>query len=157
MGKVILFAEEPEFDTWEGDECNVLKGTDGTVFPPLMSKEEGLWSVSPELCRSLGATYSKRNKYMKFPSWRYTMSLPDIKEDPSLHCLCEDPEDVTTCPPKGTFDLFKCTGAPLMASMPHFYNGEPSLLEGVDGLSPDQSKHEIYVDFELVSMTLLEI
>lgn len=149
-GKVISYAEEPELDTWEGEECNALKGTDGTVFPPLMKKEDGLWSVAPELCRSLGVGFSKRTKYMKFPAWHYTMSLPDVKEDPSLHCLCEDPEDPETCPPKGTFSLFKCLGAPLMASMPHFYNADPALLDGVDGLNPDQGKHEIFVDFELV-------
>lgn len=116
-----------------------------------MKKEEGLWSVSPELCRSLGAVFQKRSKYMKFPTWHYTMSLPDVKEDPSLHCLCEDPEDPETCPLKGTFDLFSCMGAPIIASMPHFYNADQGLIDAVDGLSPDQSKHEIFVDFELVS------
>lgn len=151
-GKVISYAEEPELDAWEGEECNALKGTDGTVFPPLMKKEDGLWSVAPELCRSLGVGFSKRTKYMKFPAWHYTMSLPDVKEDPSLHCLCEDPEDPETCPPKGTFNLFKCLGAPLIASMPHFYNADPALLDAVDGLYPDQDKHEIFVDFELVGI-----
>lgn len=37
-------------------------------------------------------------------------------------------------------------------NQPHFYNGDPSLLEKVEsGLEPDKEKHEIRVDFEIVS------
>lgn len=35
--------------------------------------------------------------------------------------------------------------------MPHFYNGDPALLEKVEsGLEPDKDKHVNFIDFEIV-------
>jgi hypothetical protein len=34
------------------------------------------------------------------------------------------------------------SGIPVALSFPHFLNGDPQLLEKMDGLSPDPSKHE---------------
>jgi len=33
-----------------------------------------------------------------------------------------------------------------MVSFPHFYLGDPRLLEEVEGLSPDPEKHDLYLD-----------
>jgi hypothetical protein len=41
---------------------------------------------------------------------------------------------------------FPVTGAPIMVSFPHFYLGDPRLLEEVEGLSPDPEKHDLYLD-----------
>lgn len=55
------------------------------------------------------------------------------------------------CSRKGTMDLFQCVGSPLVASMPHFYDAEPSLLRGIaSGLNPNKEEHAIYLDFEIV-------
>lgn len=37
-------------------------------------------------------------------------------------------------------------GAPAFASFPHFYLGDPSLLENIEGLKPDPEKHNSYID-----------
>lgn len=44
-------------------------------------------------------------------------------------------------------------GAPIMMSFPHFYLGEPSLLETVEGLKPDPEKHDGYLDVHEASST----
>lgn len=48
-------------------------------------------------------------------------------------------------------DLSLCNETPMIASMPHFLNGDPKLLQDIDGLQPDEKKHGIYIDFEIVN------
>lgn len=54
------------------------------------------------------------------------------------------------CPPRGTFDLYPCMGAPLVASKPHFLEADPQLLKDVDGLKPNIQKHQLQLQFEMV-------
>lgn len=64
-------------------------------------------------------------------------------------CFCRSEDE---CPPKGTIDLYKCSGMPMIASLPHFLLADKSLLEGIaSGLNPDKEKHGISMLFEIVS------
>lgn len=80
----------------------------------------------------------------------------DMGEDINIkQCFCRD-ED--TCPPKGTIDLFKCSGSPMFASLPHFYLADPKLLEGIEsGLNPKKEIHGIAMLVEIVSFILFYI
>lgn len=51
----------------------------------------------------------------------------------------------------GTFDLFPCLEAPLIASQPHFYGADETLLDNFEsGINPVKEDHAIYMHFELV-------
>lgn len=64
-------------------------------------------------------------------------------------CFCRSEDE---CPPKGTIDLYKCSGMPMLASLPHFFMTDPKLLEGIaSGLNPNKDQHGIYMFFEIVS------
>lgn len=131
---------------WDGEECNQYVGTDSTIFPPFMSKEEGIWAYEPSICRALGATYKGDAKYNGIPVLRYELDL----SDPVNHkeCNCREPG---VCPPVGTIDLYRCQETPMMASHPHFYLGDPKLLENVEsGLNPNKKDHGITLLFEIV-------
>lgn len=51
--------------------------------------------------------------------------------------------------PKGVFSIGQCQlGAPIYASLPHFLDADEYYLEQVDGLKPNRSLHEFYIDVE---------
>lgn len=56
------------------------------------------------------------------------------------------------CPPTGLYDVGPCAkGSPIFVSFPHFLYAERSLQETVDGLTPNESEHEFYFDYEKVN------
>lgn len=151
IGHVVAFNDEEEMDHWDGDECNHYVGTDSTIFAPYMKPEDGIWAYEPSICRSLGASYKKPSKYMGVPTLEYEL---DIGADINVkECFCRDPPN--GCPPKGTFDLFRCVGSPLFGSLPHFFNADPSLVSNfASGMNPNEEKHAIFMHFEIVSILL---
>ncbi|XP_060531540.1 uncharacterized protein LOC132705124 [Cylas formicarius] len=145
VGKIVTYDGEKKQGVWNGTKCNQILGTDGTIFPPFLKKEEGLMSFSPDLCRSLGAVYEKKAKYEGIPVSAYYASLGDQSKNADERCFCTTPE---TCMKKGLMDLFKCSGVPIYASLPHFYDSHDSYLKGVKGLQPNKEKHGIRILFE---------
>lgn len=79
MGQVLQFDDEDELTVWPGKECNKLRGTDSTIFAPLMKPSEGLWTYSTDLCRALGPQYQRKVSYNGLPALRYTMDFGDVK------------------------------------------------------------------------------
>ena len=47
--------------------------------------------------------------------------------------------------------MYFTDGVPLVASLPHFYEADPVLLEGIEGLNPVKEQHETAIDIEPVS------
>lgn len=43
----------------------------------------------------------------------------------------------------------------MITSKPHFLGADPQLLKEVDGLKPDQKKHELMLQFEMVNFVIL--
>lgn len=83
--------------------------------------------------------------------YRYKLS-PNIFTSPN-ECICSkvDSSIKEVCPPVGIFNISACNdNSPLLASLPHFYGGEKSLFEMVDGLNPEEKKHESYMDVHKV-------
>lgn len=148
IGRVISFNEEEEMDVWE-EGCNHYVGTDSTIFPPFINPKDGVWAYEPSVCRALGATYLQPSQYHGIPTLEFQLDIGS--EANAKECFCRDPPD--ECPPKGTFDLFRCVGAPMIGSLPHFYNCDPKLVENfAGGIQPNKEKHDIYMHFEIVSI-----
>lgn len=66
---------------------------------------------------------------------RYGAFLGDPNTMPEQKCYCPSPDN---CLKKGVMDLYKCIGAPLVASHPHFYMADEAYLTMVDGLKPSR-------------------
>ncbi|KAL4713307.1 hypothetical protein ACJJTC_015294 [Scirpophaga incertulas] len=149
VGKVVAVNGKTEQNVWTGT-CNVFQGTDGTVFPPFLTEKDNLESYSTDLCRPFKPWFLKKTSYNGIKTNRYIATIGDFANEPELHCLCDTPD---TCPPKGTMDLVKCIKAPMYASLPHYLDCDPKLLQNVKGLNPDVNEHGIEIDFEPISGT----
>lgn len=115
LGKIVRFNGEELLGTWFGDECNQLKGTDGTVYPARTDKEDGVWMHVPQLCRPFGAEYSHPSKVSGIKTNHFQVNITATN-----NCFCRNPDN---CYPDGTFDMFPCVGIPMILSLPHFYKG----------------------------------
>nr|XP_029723139.1 sensory neuron membrane protein 1-like [Aedes albopictus] len=151
LGRVVSYNDETEMDIYDGDECNRFIGTDSTIFPPFLTTKDKLWAWSPEICRSIGAEYGGKSKYAGLPMSFFKLDFGDARNEPEHHCYCRDPPEI--CPPKGTIDLAPCLGAPIIGSKPHFYDADPKLGAAVDGLTPNEKDHDVYIHFQLVRGT----
>lgn len=93
VGRVIEYEEEEELDVWEGEECNEIRGTEGTVFPPYLNVGSDVYAFSPALCRSVPITYVKKTKKAGIPTYEYTLDFPDPLQHEELQCFCRDPPE----------------------------------------------------------------
>lgn len=66
----------------------------------------------------------------------------------SQECECDQ---YTGCFPKGTLDMSHCLDIFVLGSLPHFYLGDPSLRDRVEGMDPREHLHKSGIYFELVS------
>lgn len=99
VGRIISFNDEVEMEVWDGDECNRYKGTDSTIFPPAIKKEDGLWLYEPDLCLSIGTQYESESSYRGVPTLRFGLDFGDAGKNEKLQCYCS--EAPTDCPRRG--------------------------------------------------------
>jgi hypothetical protein len=59
LGKLVEFKDQKVQTVWDGKECNELRGTDSTIFPPFLTKKDKIESFVPDLCRYVEAAYRR--------------------------------------------------------------------------------------------------
>lgn len=97
------------------------------------------------------AVYTEETTFSGVPVNKFMVTnLGDMSSNPAEKCYCPTPD---TCLKKGLMDLSKC-GAPVVASMPHFFETDPTVAQGVRGLHPREEDHAISILFESVSFHL---
>ncbi|KAI5738389.1 hypothetical protein M8J77_006352 [Diaphorina citri] len=136
-----------ELNTWLSPECNVISGSDGSRFPPTKVGAKAPVSIfSRDSCRSLPLVYHTEAKFQKeIPTYRYTID-PNYFKSRTLNssCYCTVTSE---CSYNGVFDISACAnGAPILISQPHFLNGDDTLTEFLEGLTPSHKKHDFFLD-----------
>lgn len=135
------------FRQWtEKTSCSSLNGvSEGILYPKHMRSNDTFLIYRKSFCRVLPVVFSRSGvTNAGFPA--YWFRVPDNVFDspdrnPENACYCRP--DVAPCLLSGLADMTSCYySIPLALSFPHFLNGDPQLLEKLDGLSPDPSKHE---------------
>lgn len=150
LGVITRFNGEGSMRHWSGEECNRIDGTDGSMFPPhLIRRNATIHVFASDICRRFPLEYTEdiTTRYsipvLRFQATRSVFAKSE--ENPENACYCQ--QDREFCPPSGLLKISSCVyGVPFVVSFPHFYLGDPRLLEEVEGLNPDPEKHNSYLD-----------
>ncbi|XP_062930054.1 scavenger receptor class B member 1 isoform X1 [Mobula hypostoma] len=132
-----------EVNYWHTEQCNMINGTAGEMWPPFITPSDSLTFYSPESCRTLELVYEKSGWTFDIPSFRYiapkTMFANGTVYPPNQgFCPCRE---------SGVLNVSTCRhNSQVFISHPHFYNGDPALWEAVDGLHPSEKDHALFVD-----------
>ncbi|XP_044738867.1 scavenger receptor class B member 1 isoform X2 [Chrysoperla carnea] len=136
---------------WRTDACNALNGSDGSLFPPHMTKDTTLYIYDKDLCRLLPLKYLKTvNTKDDVLGYRFTPPqnvFASVDKEPENMCFCPHGPP---CAPNGLFNVSLCQyDSPIMISFPHFYLADDSLRTAFEGISPaDPEKHMLYLDVQ---------
>lgn len=150
VGRVLTIGNETKTDMWFGSPCNDFRGTDGTIFPPFLNKEEEVWVHSLDICRSIGAYYIEPGKVQGFKTLHYSADLGDPSKDEDVKCLCLESEG---CMPKNVYNAGPCKSVPIRISLPHFHDSDPRYLEMIEGVRPNPEKHRMTFNFDPMTGT----
>ncbi|KAL4660455.1 lysosome membrane protein 2-like [Arapaima gigas] len=85
---------------WSSNQSNMINGTDGSTFHPLLSKDELLYIFAADLCRSIHLAYVEDVEVQGIPAYRFAPPL-DVLASPE-----DNPANAGFCVPAG-----KCLGA----------------------------------------------
>ncbi|XP_025075063.1 scavenger receptor class B member 1 [Pogonomyrmex barbatus] len=111
---------------WTTQECDSIMGTDGSIFPPHITKETVLKVFDKDLCRTLPLVYQRDVIAAGgIPGYRFsppTNVFTSVENLPSQQCYCPAGPP---CAPEGTFNVSLCQyDSPVLLTFPHFYLGK---------------------------------
>lgn len=159
IGKVTAWNGKKTMSFWKpiNSQCNIFKGTDGQFFHPSIKKDEKLDIFAPDLCRTLTIEYVKTVSIRSIELYRFGISPSFFKPIESMNdtkCYCVK-KNSEVCKYGGIIDAASCRKKPIIVSTPHFYNGDDTLRDKVEGLEPSQAEHDTYIDIEPMTGNVL--
>jgi hypothetical protein len=131
--------------------CSAFPGTTGETFPGQISQSSVLHFYSEDSCATGTLVYDSAHTDFGFPALKFVFHSSQFASSSGCYCVDE------VCLPDGAIDLKTCQGGlPYVLSFPHFLNGAESLKTGLEGMSPDASKHQSYFIIEPTTGMLIE-
>ncbi|XP_034402684.1 lysosome membrane protein 2c [Cyclopterus lumpus] len=132
---------------WTSDECNMINGTNGASFHPVVTKNETLYMFSSDLCRSLYVLYEEEVTVKGIPGYRFSPPskvFANKTVNPANAGFCVPAEN---CLGSGVLNVSPCKqGAPIVMSSPHFYQADEKYVQGVFGMRPQKEQHQTMID-----------
>ncbi|XP_061164515.1 cytoplasmic FMR1-interacting protein 2-like [Saccostrea echinata] len=150
FNEIQLWNKEKTVPFWSTRTCNMINGTDGTIFPPFEDKGKTLYIFSSDICRSIYTVYQKEVKLKGIDLLRFAVPprvFLNHKLNPDNEGFCTRPD---LCLPSGLLNVSTCRqGAPVIMSQPHFLAADKKLVQDqVIGLTPDPEQHGTVLDVE---------
>ena len=135
-------------DTWpNGDGANAINGTEGLFFRPNLKKGDNLTAFIQDIQRSININYVGQVDHIGMNTFRFEV------ENSTFLSAFNFPENSRwgSWSPDGLFYLgpTQHPELPVFGSKAHFLDGDPLLLDGVEGMEPpNRTLHDITVDVE---------
>ncbi|XP_041825096.1 lysosome membrane protein 2c [Melanotaenia boesemani] len=144
-------------DWWSSDECNMINGTIGASFHPVITKNEMLYMFSSDLCRSLYALYEEDVAVRGIPGYRFvppSKVFANLSVNPANAGFCVP---AGNCLGSGLLNVSACKqGAPIIMSSPHFYQADERFVRDVFGMRPQKDQHQTAIDIEPLTGFILQ-
>uniref|UniRef100_A0A8C5TYC7 Lysosome membrane protein 2 n=1 Tax=Malurus cyaneus samueli TaxID=2593467 RepID=A0A8C5TYC7_9PASS len=157
FSRIVEWKGKESLNWWTTEACNMINGTDGTSFHPLISKDEKIYIFSSDFCRSLFLVYDSSGAVAGVPTFRFvpsSMVFANTSVNPANAGFCVP---AGNCPGTGVLNVSVCKqGAPIFLSAPHFYQADPKFVEDIEGMHPRKEYHETFLDINPVSAAFFQ-
>nr|XP_061800635.1 lysosome membrane protein 2-like [Nerophis lumbriciformis] len=157
FGRVDSWNNQSSLNWWTSDECNMINGTDGASFHPVITKDETLYMFSSDLCRSIYAVFEKDVTVKGIPGYRFAPPsevFANTSVNPSNAGFCVP---AGNCLGSGVLNVKPCKKeAPIVMSSPHFYQGDEKFVQAVFGMKPRKEYHQTFVDLNPLTGIVLQ-
>ncbi|XP_029090525.1 lysosome membrane protein 2 [Monodon monoceros] len=135
--KIVEWNGKTSLDWWTADECNMINGTDGDSFHPLITKDEVLYVFPSDFCRCEICP-----GLLPVNRWSLHRSLLPQEVDTFKNLT------IHFCFPQNA-------GAPIIMSFPHFYQADEKFVSAIEGMHPNKDYHETFVDINPLTGIIL--
>ncbi|XP_038139578.1 lysosome membrane protein 2c [Cyprinodon tularosa] len=156
FARVDTWNGKSSLDWWTSDECNMINGTNGASFHPIISKNEVLYMFSSDLCRSLYAVYTDDMIVKGIPGYRFAPPFEvfaNLTVNPANTGFCVP---AGNCLGSGLLNVSMCKqGAPIIMSSPHFYQADEKFVKDVFGMRPKKEEHQTAIDINPLTGIIL--
>jgi len=142
LGVIERYNRRTSVNNWPTKYANMINGTDGSLSPPFINKNERQYAFQSTLCRSLYGEYngtrSMKNNIEVYAIAANEYVFANASINPENEGFCTP---LGNCLPSGLFNMSVCMNLggialPIVMSNPHFLFGDESVINNVEGLSP---------------------
>ncbi|XP_004472641.1 lysosome membrane protein 2 [Dasypus novemcinctus] len=151
--KILEWNGKTSLDWWTTEKCNMINGTDGDSFHPLITKDEILYVFASDFCRSVYITFSDFESVQGMSAFRYKVPAEILanSSDNAGFCIPEG-----NCLGSGVLNVSICkNGVPIIMSFPHFYQADEKFVSAIVGMHPNEEYHETFVDINPLTGIIL--
>uniref|UniRef100_A0A8C6WV13 Scavenger receptor class B, member 2c n=1 Tax=Neogobius melanostomus TaxID=47308 RepID=A0A8C6WV13_9GOBI len=126
FARVDTWNGKSSLDWWTTDECNMINGTNGSLY-----------MFSSDMCRSLYAEYEEDVTVKGIAGYRFSplskvFANATVNPDNAGFCV-----PAGNCLGSGVLNVSVCKqGAPILMSSPHFYQADEKFVQDVFGMRP---------------------
>ena len=123
-----------------------IVGSDASMTGQIPVNQATMPVFISDIYRSCELQYqSTVNDFYSLPLRRYVLDNGDMESAANV----PSQSDYYQFGVRGLENMSKVAGFPLFASKPHFLDGDISLIENIDGVTPERNLHETFVDYEI--------